>query len=98
MPLGIVIIRSRGRDATWRIREAGGVEEWVFTDANLKTAGWGALRALDIVQDLDVEFDSTEATVANVRRYVVAPERTRRLVDRHGCGHVGLALERFSLR
>lgn len=65
---------------------------------SFRSTGWGSLNAATVVNELDVAFEQQENKILDVRRYVVQTEAVRTLVDRHGCDHPGLVLDKFGYR
>lgn len=94
MPLGVVQVRRRNGVRTPYISET----QIEIVRQSLRQSGWGAFSFADLADDLDVEYEVYNGQAQNVRRYAVAPDPIRKLLDKADCDHPGLVLDKFIYR
>jgi hypothetical protein len=98
MPLGVVKFREEVVAGRNRKRPYISGTQFEIVAQSLRQSGWGTLSFADLADDLDIQYEIQNRQAQNVRRYAVAPEPIRRLLDSADCAHPGLALDKFVYR
>jgi CRISPR-associated protein Cmr6 len=100
MPIGTIFPRKEDKDTKWYIADKDKNKEHEVTSSKLFTGNWGKISLQEMAPDLPVEYDMDNKgeDIQSVRRYVPLPCGVRRMLEKYGCGHTGLALDKFAYR